>query len=85
MIKQNVAALALMLAGLQLTACAPHQPEPQGLSMRNPAAVWCLQSGGKLSSVNTDAGVTGYCTLPSGERIEQWTLYHRERGNKAAQ
>ncbi|MSE17942.1 DUF333 domain-containing protein, partial [Pantoea agglomerans] len=23
-------------------------------------------------------GITTYCLLPSGERIEQWALYHRD-------
>jgi uncharacterized protein len=72
----------LMLATLQLTACAQRQTPQQQLNMHNPAADWCVRSGGKLSKVVTEAGVTGYCTLPSGELIEQWALYHRDHAKK---
>ena len=71
-------AVMLMLAGLQLTACAQRAPAPQRLSMHNPSTYLCLHVGGKPSQVKTEAGVTGYCTLPSGERIEQWALFHRD-------
>lgn len=71
-------AVMLLLMGLQLTACAQRASAPQRLGMRNPATVWCLHVGGKPSQVKTEAGVTGYCTLPSGERIEEWALYHRD-------
>ncbi|MFB9086220.1 DUF333 domain-containing protein [Erwinia tracheiphila] len=33
---------------------------------------------GKTDTVNTERGDIGYCTLPGGERIEQWTLYRRD-------
>ncbi|HGN2348801.1 TPA: DUF333 domain-containing protein [Proteus mirabilis] len=46
--------------------------------MANPASVYCGEIGGKLEIVNTDKGQVGYCTLPSGERIEEWTLYRRD-------
>ncbi|MEZ3501485.1 DUF333 domain-containing protein [Pantoea sp. KPR_PJ] len=73
---------ALITAGLQLTACAQQHSQPRPLNMHNPAADWCIQSGGKLSQVQTDKGVIGYCTLPSGERIEEWALYHRDHPEK---
>lgn len=68
----------VILAGLLLTACSQQDAKPPRLNMHNPAADWCLQSGGKTSRLETDAGTTGYCTLPSGERIEEWALYHRD-------
>nr|WP_226892873.1 DUF333 domain-containing protein [Pantoea vagans] len=46
--------------------------------MRNPASQGCLQRGGqqvKDESLNTSRL---YCLLPSGERIQQWALYHRD-------
>jgi len=71
--------VVMMLAGLQLTACASHSSSAQRLDMRNPATVWCVHRGGKPYQVDSAAGITGYCTLPSGEHIDQWTLYHRDR------
>lgn len=68
----------LVFSGVQLTACASHSPEKTQLTMRNPAASWCVHSGGRLSQIRTDAGTTEYCTLPSGERIEEWALFHRD-------
>jgi len=77
-INKMVISAALILAGLQLTACAHQEAHSQRLNMHNPAADWCQQSGGKLSLLQTEKGMTGYCTLPSGELIEQWALYHRD-------
>lgn len=71
-------AFMLLLAGLQLSACAQRPSAPQRLGMHNPATDWCVHAGGKPSQVKTETGVIGYCTLPSGERIEQWALYHRD-------
>ncbi|EIB96389.1 hypothetical protein S7A_20034 [Pantoea sp. Sc1] len=63
---------------MQLTACAPHAQQPQRMTMRNPASVWCLQRGGQEVKGISPADSTLYCLLPSGERIEQWALYHRD-------
>ncbi|WP_342353247.1 DUF333 domain-containing protein [Providencia rustigianii] len=46
--------------------------------MANPASVYCAKLGGKLDIVNTNDGQVGYCTLPSGEKIEEWSLYRRD-------
>nr|WP_235334915.1 DUF333 domain-containing protein [Pantoea anthophila] len=46
--------------------------------MRNPASVWCLQRGGQEVEGVSPEDSTLYCLLPSGERIEQWALYHRD-------
>ncbi|MEM6160119.1 DUF333 domain-containing protein [Erwinia sp. P6884] len=73
----------IVLAGVMLTACSQQEAAPSRLTMHNPAADWCLQVNGKPSQIKTDAGTTSYCTLPSGERIEQWALYHRDHPEKA--
>lgn len=77
-INSMVLPATLMLAGLQLSACAQQASHPQRLNMHNPAADWCVQSGGQLTQVQTNKGVTAYCTLPSGERIEEWALFRRD-------
>ena len=69
--KLTVLAATIILAGCSTT-------ENKLVGMANPASVYCSEIGGKLEIVNTDKGQVGYCTLPSGERIEEWTLYRRD-------
>ena len=45
------------------------------LVMANPAAVACLEAGGKLTKIYTDKGEQGMCTLPSGEVCEEWAFF----------
>jgi len=45
------------------------------LAMANPAAVACLEAGGKLTKIYTDKGEQGMCTLPSGEVCEEWAFF----------
>jgi putative hemolysin len=70
--------ITIILATILLTACAPHNDRQHAVGMVNPASVYCEKIGGKLDSVKEAGGETGYCTLPSGERIEEWALYRRD-------
>ena len=45
------------------------------LAMANPAAVACLEAGGKLTKIYTDKGEQGMCTLPSGVVCEEWAFF----------
>lgn len=74
----RITVCSLMLATLQISACTPHHTDPQRLAMRNPASQWCLQRGGQQVKDESLSTSTLYCLLPSGERIEQWALYHRD-------
>ncbi len=69
--KLTVLAAIIILAGCSTTG-------NKQAGMANPASVYCGEIGGKLEIVNTDKGQVGYCTLPSGERVEEWTLYRRD-------
>jgi len=42
------------------------------------ASVYCEKMGGKPDIVKGPDGDSGYCTLPGGERIEEWALYRRD-------
>jgi putative hemolysin len=74
----------LILAVLfsMLVACASHPDAPAtpgAAGMANPASVYCQQRGGKLEIVkDRDGGEVGYCSLPGGERIEEWALFRRD-------
>lgn len=74
--------LVLAVMAIVLTACAPGReaaPPRAAAQMANPASVYCQQLGGKLEIVKgKDGGESGYCTLPSGERIEEWALFRRD-------
>ncbi|QYK13051.1 DUF333 domain-containing protein [Shewanella rhizosphaerae] len=75
-ISHTIAALLFILG---LAACQTQvnkeqdAAESKPLSMANPSAVYCDSLGGAL---DLDSGI---CTLPSGERIEHWDLYRRDR------
>ncbi|KHE01126.1 MAG: hypothetical protein LZT29_04391 (plasmid) [Pantoea stewartii] len=67
----------LVLTSILVVGCAPdHRTRTSGLA--NPASQHCLAVGGKSDIVKTPTGEVGYCTLPSGEHIEEWTLYRRD-------
>lgn len=48
------------------------------IGMPNPASVYCGKIGGKTEITKTSLGQTGYCRLPSGEKIEEWNLFRRD-------
>ena len=70
-----------MVAVISLSACATKKPSPDQapIGFANPASVYCKNLGGRLDIVKEEKGEVGYCTLPSGERIEEWALYRRAR------
>lgn len=60
-----------------LSSCALHE-QTSSVGIANPASVYCEKIGGKLDIVKGSSGELGYCTLPGGERIEEWALYRRD-------
>lgn len=74
--KAMIAALVFLTAG-----CTSTQKKVQPVGMANPASVHCIKQGGKLDIVKESDGEVGYCTLPSGERIEEWSLFRRDGSN----
>jgi putative hemolysin len=77
--KKIVVAAALTLMAGCAERPAPAEPEQNhAVGMANPASVYCKKLGGTLDTVKEPAGEAGYCTLPSGERIEEWALFRRD-------
>jgi len=68
----------LIASTVLLVACLTQNDKPKQIGMANSAAVYCEKIGGKLDKVKGPDGESGYCTLPSGERIEEWALYRRD-------
>ncbi|MFM2587100.1 DUF333 domain-containing protein [Vibrio sp. TBV020] len=48
-------------------------------SMANPAAVYCVQQGGELETVNESEMRVTYCVLSDDERVEQWEYYRNSQ------
>lgn len=70
--------MMLLTCTLLVAGCATKANKPAALTMKNPAAVYCVEQGGKRETVSTAQGQTAFCTLPSGERVDEWTLYRRD-------
>ncbi len=51
---------------------------PQSIGMANPASTFCIDNGGTLTTVKTDAGESANCTLPSGVVCDEWKLFRGE-------
>lgn len=71
--KAIIVALVFLAAG-----CTSSQKQVKPIGMANPASVHCIKQGGKLDIVKESGGEVGYCTLPTGERIEEWSLFRRD-------
>ena len=50
------------------------------LALANPAAVFCVQSGGKSEIRNGAKGQYGVCRLSDGRVVEEWTYYRGMKG-----
>jgi putative hemolysin len=78
-----VAAVAGGVSALLGLAAAP----PPALALANPAAVFCVESGGKSEILVNAAGAQfGICILPDGQMVEEWAYYrtkHRPRNPPA--
>ncbi|QTF07688.1 DUF333 domain-containing protein [Brenneria izadpanahii] len=82
--KLVIACAGVFLSVLAVAGCSTRNNggAPKSVGMPNPASVYCQGKGGKLEMVSTDNGTVGYCLLPNGERIEEWTLYRRDNKNR---
>lgn len=69
-----------LAAWLLLTGCRSTMEDAlPAVGMPNPASVWCMEKNGRLDIVqDARGGEVGYCTLPNGERVEEWTLFRRD-------
>ena len=54
---------------------------PQRASaLANPAAVFCVQSGGKSEIRQGRRGQYGVCVLPDGRVVDEWAYFRAMRG-----
>ena len=66
-----VVTLAVLTQGCVSTPLRP-------VKMANPASTFCIERGGTLEIRDVPNGQAGYCTLPTGEIVEEWEYFRRE-------
>ena len=44
----------------------------------NPAATFCVESGGTYRTISEDAGERGICVLPDGREVDAWEHFRRQ-------
>lgn len=76
--KTTLLIATIVLAGCSSDKNTADESQSPSVGMANPASVYCVETGGKSEIEETAAGQTGYCLLPSGEKIEEWALYRRD-------
>ena len=82
---------AVSAAVALLSACNPSaenqapkaEDTAKPVQLANPASTYCVSLGGELDIEKQAEGEVGYCSLPSGERIEEWSLYRRDHPSHA--
>lgn len=86
--KESISLLSGTLAGFDVTVNLSKtwnkSPAPSNVTsvnsttIANPASVYCVNNGGKLSIQTTAAGQTGVCTFPNGSQCEEWSYFRGE-------
>lgn len=70
-----------MLVGLSARAADDSaERQDRAAELANPAAVFCIEQGGRYEIRNADAGSQGFCILPDGTEVDAWT-YFREHAS----
>lgn len=72
---KRIPALAAMLV---LSGCTSAE-KPKPIGMPNPASTYCVKQGGTLEIRTESGGQVGYCHLPDGRVVEEWTLFRSAR------
>ncbi|MGE5980235.1 putative hemolysin [Klebsiella aerogenes] len=68
----------LVMMAVLVSGCSAKPDDSYDIGMADPASIHCIRMGGKIDIVKEDAGDVGYCTLPSGERKEEWAMYRQD-------
>ena len=71
--KRLACALSVILPLWGCTEAAPPEARPVGLA--NPAAAYCVESGGKVVVSGTPGG-DAMCQLPDGRKVGEWEYYN---------
>ncbi|MDR8525974.1 DUF333 domain-containing protein [Shewanella fidelis] len=81
---QHAKIIMLTAGAILLSACNPAEDKaPPTTQLANPASTYCVSLGGQVEIEKQTDGEVGYCQLPNGERIEEWTLYRKAHSQTA--
>ena len=74
-----VAGVAMGIGFSVVASDAQQQKSGEGaVELANPAAVFCVDQGGRFEIREADAGSRGFCILPDCTAVDAWT-YFREQ------
>lgn len=72
------------VAAMLVAGCTAADQNSTAVGMPNPASAYCVEIGGTLALENREGGQVGICTLPDGERVEEWELFRRDHPTDSA-
>lgn len=80
--KTNLLIITALFSIAGLTACETTKQNKEELTPRigmpNPASVYCVEKGGKLSiKKDADGGERGICTLSNGQEVDEWDYFRK--------
>jgi putative hemolysin len=84
-VQRTIPAMAFLSAGAAMKGCMPEGSgkEPGTTALPNPAAVFCVDSGGAYEIRRAaDGSETGVCILADGAEVDAWT-YFREKAARS--
>ncbi|MGL4726173.1 MAG: putative hemolysin [Scandinavium sp.] len=67
-----------LLALVLISGCRSHDRQANIAGISNPASVYCTQQGGMQDTLREHGVNVTYCLFPSGERVDEWTLYREK-------
>lgn len=76
--KTEITMKPLLVAGILLPLAACVTPDEKPIGTPNPASVHCESKGGRVEIRNETGGSVGYCHLPDGRVVEEWTLFRAD-------
>lgn len=49
------------------------------IALANPAATYCIDSGGRYEIHRSSAGEAGICILPDGAKVDAWEYFRAQK------
>ena len=81
-VERTVLAVLFLTAVVVMTGCSRETAEdeqPASTALPNPAAVFCVETGGTYESRRAaDGSQTGVCILEDGTEVDAWAYFRKE-------
>lgn len=69
----------IAILGPIVSGCMHEETENGTTAIANPASEYCIEIRGQLEIREEAGGQTGYCHLPDGTTVEEWTLFRESQ------